>query len=121
MDASNWNRGLMLASLLIVIAGMKLVAAQTRHQRLLAAGMAMQAIVLAMVFNGAFFQRSELTSVAIALVAMLGLWCLMSGEELDNAELAEEDSPVLQRSSVAGVGESTHPHDDSSRDAGDER
>ena len=115
MDSAGWNRGLMLAALLIVIAGMKMVAAVTRRHRLIAVGMAMQAIVLAFVFNGMFYQRPELPSVAVALVAVLGLWCQMSGEEH-----AEEDSSFSQQPSVVGVRESTHSQVDSTDAAGGE-
>ena len=78
MEHAGWNRGMFLAVLLITMAGMSVVAAESRRERLFAVGMAVQAVLLAFVFNGAFHRRPELPAVAATLCVVFGLWCLMS-------------------------------------------
>lgn len=95
MGYGSWNRGLLLGALLIVVAGMTLVAATTRRQRLLAVGMALQAIMLILVFNGAFHRQNELSSVAVVPGVVFAAWCLMSRDDNSN-DVSSVPSDILE-------------------------
>lgn len=99
MDYADWNRGLLLSELLIVIAGMSLVSARTTRDAILAVGVLVQGIVMTFAAGGAYFPRAELAVATTALMAVFGLWCLWMntsgrdpGERADplNAVVAEE-------------------------------
>lgn len=76
MDYVDWNRGLLLGSLLIVIAAMSLVTGRSPRDRLLAVGIVTQGIAMLFVMAGDFFPRNEFE---LAALGMLGLFCLWSG------------------------------------------
>ena len=76
MDYADWNRGLLLSELLIVIAGMSLVSARSTRDALLAVGVLVQGIVMTFAAGGAYFPRAEFAVATTALMAIFGLWCL---------------------------------------------
>ena len=76
MDYVYWNRGLLLAAILIVIGGMAVVSARSIQDRFFAVGVLTQGMVGLFVVSGTFHQRVELAVVAIALMLVSALWCL---------------------------------------------
>lgn len=74
MDHADWNRGLLLGGLLIVIAVMSLVSGRSLRDRLLAAGVVAQGIVMTFVAGAAFYPRAELEVAALALAVLFCLW-----------------------------------------------
>ena len=74
MDHADWNRGLLLGGLLIVIAVMALVSGRSMRDRLLAVGVAAQGIVMTFVAGAAYYPRAELEVAALALAALFCLW-----------------------------------------------
>ena len=76
MDHADWNRGWLLGSLLVVIAGMELVSGRTMRDRVLAAGVLSQGIVMTFVAGIAFYPRAELE---IGAIGLLGVFCLWGG------------------------------------------
>jgi len=76
MNYADWNRGLLLGELLVVIAGMALVSGCTGRDRVVAAGILSQGILLTFVAASTYYPRAELEIGAIALLAVFCLWCV---------------------------------------------
>lgn len=76
MDYADWNRGLLLSELLIVIAGMSLVSARSPREALFAVGVLVQGIVMTFASGSAYFPRADFAIATIAMMAVFGLWCL---------------------------------------------
>ena len=74
MDHTDWNRGLLLGGLLIVIAVMALVSGRSLRDRLLATGVVAQGIVMTFVAGSAYFPRAELEVAAVVLAVLCCLW-----------------------------------------------
>ena len=74
MDHADWNRGLLLGGLLIVIAVMALVSGRSMRDRLLAAGVAAQGIVMTFVAGTTYYPRAELEVAALVLAVLCCLW-----------------------------------------------
>ena len=74
MDYADWNRGLLLGGLLIVIAVMALVSGRSRRDRLVAAGVVAQGIVMTFVAGAAYYPRAELEVAALVLAVLVCLW-----------------------------------------------
>ena len=74
MDHADWNRGLLLGGLLVVIAAMALVSGRTMRDRVLAAGILSQGILMTFVAGIAFYPRAELEIGAMALHGVVCLW-----------------------------------------------
>ena len=77
MNFAEWNQGLLLSVVLIVVGGMLLVGASSLRERLIAVGTLSQAIVLAFVTNGTFHGRSDLPLAALVLASLFVLWSLL--------------------------------------------
>lgn len=77
MNFAEWNHGLLLAVVLVIVGGMLLVGAASLRERLIAVGTLSQAVVLAFVTNGAFHGRSDLPLAAIVLASLFILWSLL--------------------------------------------
>ena len=78
MNFADWNQGLLLSMVLVIVGGMLLVGASSWRERLIAVGTLTQAIVLAFVANGAFHGRSDLSLAALVLVSLFVLWNLLA-------------------------------------------
>ena len=78
MIFAEWNQGLLLSVVLVIVGGMLLVGATSLRGRLIAVGTLSQAIVLAFVANGAFHGRSDLSLAALVLVSLFVLWSLLA-------------------------------------------
>ena len=76
MDFADWNRGLLLGGLLVVIAVIALVSGRTVRDRVLAAGILSQGILMTFVAGSAYYPRAELEIGAIAVLAVFCLWCV---------------------------------------------
>lgn len=76
MDYADWNRGLLLGSLLVVMAVMALISGRCARDRLLSAGVLVQGIVMLVVAGAVYYPRAELGIGVVALLALLGLWSL---------------------------------------------
>ena len=74
MDHADWNRGLLLGGLLIVIAVMALVSGRSMRDRLLAVGVVAQGIVMTFVAGAAYYPRAELEVAALVLAVLCCLW-----------------------------------------------
>ena len=72
----NWNRGLLLAAILIAIGAMAVVSSRSVKDRFFAIAALTQGIVVVFVVSGSFHQRSELSAMTVALMIVCGLWCL---------------------------------------------
>lgn len=106
MDYADWNRGLLLSELLIVIAGMSLVSARSTRDGLLAVGVLVQGIVMTFAAGGAYFPRAELAVATTALMAIFGLWCLWmktSGHEPNEQADPLNEVPADEATGVAGT------------------
>lgn len=102
MDYADWNRGLLLSELLIVIAGMALVSARSTRDALLAVGVLVQGIVMTFAAGGAYFPRAEFAVATSALMAIFGLWCLwMNTSGRSTGEQATPMRPVADE--ITGV------------------
>ncbi|MBC8117617.1 MAG: hypothetical protein H7062_24765 [Candidatus Saccharimonas sp.] len=77
MNFAEWNHGLLLSVVLVIVGGMLLVGASSLRERLIAIGTLSQAVVLAFVTNGAFHGRSDLPLAAIVLASLFVLWSLL--------------------------------------------
>src|SRR5688500_7422977 len=80
MGYADWNQELLLAALLVAVAGMGLVSARSSRDRLLAIGVLAQAILLVFVANGAFHGRNELSFGGLVLLAVVALWRVLGAE-----------------------------------------
>ncbi|MBS0201317.1 MAG: hypothetical protein JSS49_00350 [Planctomycetes bacterium] len=76
MDYADWNRGLLLGGLLVVIATMAMISGRTVRHRLLAVGVLGQGIVMLLVSGAVYYPRAELGIAALALLTISGLWSL---------------------------------------------
>lgn len=87
MNFAEWNQGLLLSVVLVVVGGMLLVGASSLRERLIAVGTLSQAIVLAFVTNGTFHGRSDLPLAALVLASLFVLWSLLAvnGQSPDEA------------------------------------
>ena len=74
MDHADWNRGLLLGGLLIVIAVMALVSGRSMRDRLLAVGVVAHGIVMTFVAGAAYYPRAELEVAALVLAVLCCLW-----------------------------------------------
>jgi hypothetical protein len=81
MNFAEWNQGLLLSVVLVIVGGILLVGASSLQERLIAIGTLAQAVVLAFVTNGAFHGRSDLLLAAIVLASLFVLWSLLVAEE----------------------------------------
>ena len=121
MDYVDWNRGLLLGGLLIVIAAMALVAGHTKRDRLMAAGVLAQGIAMTFVAGAAFYPRAGLEIAALVLIVLWSLWSvwiISDGRRHDGRSQATDKrpstvDPIMPASAVpVGV-------DDLPGDAGD--
>jgi hypothetical protein len=104
MEFVNWNRGLLLSGILIVIGGMAVVSARSWRDRCFAVGVLTQGIVVVFAVGGAFHQRAELPAVAMALIVLSALWCLWDRDishvpTLESSRLAANNLPTTQEMS----------------------
>lgn len=76
MNFADWNRGLLVGELLVVVAGMALVSGRTGRDRLLAAGILSQGIVMILVAGGAYFPRAGFSVASVALLIVYGVWLI---------------------------------------------
>lgn len=74
MELSDFNRVLLLSGLLITVAGMAVVSGRLVRDRVLAAGMLVQGIVLLFVAVNSYFPRTELAAAAVGLLLLYPLW-----------------------------------------------
>ena len=97
MNFAEWNQGLLVSVVLVIVGGMLLVGASSLRGRLIAVGTLSQAIVLAFVANGAFHGRSDLPLAALVLASLFVLWSLLAvngrrhDEETHEIGLAVDD------------------------------
>lgn len=102
MTFAEWNQGMLLSVVLVVVGGMLLVGASSLVERLIAVGTLSQAIVLAFVTNGAFHRRSDLPLAAISLVGLFVLWSLLVANAKSQDEVMHE---------ITGVADNPSPSD----------
>ena len=94
MTFADWNHGLLLATVLIVMGMMLLVSASAVRGRLIGIGVLSQGILIAFVASGSFYGRSGLLLAALALVALVGLWSLLVGDLLLGSDTSDSsDTP----------------------------
>jgi hypothetical protein len=117
MSVADWNQGLLLSVLLIIVGGMLLIGASSIRERLIAVGTLAQAVVLAFVTNGAFHGRSDLPLAAIALASLYVLWSLLVAcgqeDESDSDEVGsatDSPSPKEVMRSLATHTRNDHSH-----------
>ena len=102
MNFAEWNQGLLLSVVLVIVGGMLLVGASSLRERLIAVGTLSQAIVLAFVANGALHGRSDLPLAAIVLASLFVLWSLLAvngqshDEETHEIGLASDVLPLRE-------------------------
>ena len=78
MNFAEWNQGLLVSVVLVVVGGMLLAGASSLRGRLIAIGTLSQAVVLAFVANGAFHGRSDPPLAALVLASLFVLWSLLA-------------------------------------------
>ena len=78
MNFAEWNQGLLVSVVLVIVGGMLLVGASSLRGRLIAIGTLSQAIVLAFVTNGTLHGRSDLPLAALVLASLFVLWSLLA-------------------------------------------
>ena len=78
MNFVEWNQGLLLSVVLVIVGGMLLVGASSWRERLIAIGTLSQAVVVALATNGAYHGRSDLPLAAIVLASRFVLWSLLA-------------------------------------------
>ncbi len=103
MGYAIWNQELLLAALLVVVAGMGLVSARSSRDRLLAIGVLAQATLIVFVANGTFHGRNELSFGGLVLLAVIGLWSVLGAESSRQGEPSRQsldsippDQPVAE-------------------------
>jgi len=101
MDYADWNRGLLLGELLIVVAGMSLVSARSSRDALLAVGVLVQGIVMTFAAGGAYFPRAEFAVATTAMIALFGLWCLWTNAPAENSATTSVSMNVAAADEVA--------------------
>ena len=101
MDYADWNRGLLLSELLIVIAGMSLVSARSTRDALCAIGVLVQGIVMTFAAGGAYFPRAEFAVATTALMTLLGLWSLWMNTTSDRREAASVELTGFEAGAVS--------------------
>ena len=123
MDFVDWNRNLLLGALLIVIAGMSLVSGRTVRDRILAAGILSQGILMTFVAGSAYFPRAELEIAATTIFVVFCSWCVwFTRDQRDQSH--SSDPPVvistafgLKIDSAGGVAEQATATPDSAKGA----
>ena len=90
MNFAEWNQGLLLSVVLVIVGGTLLVGASSLRERLIAIGTLSQAIVLAFVTNGTLHGRSDLPLAALVLVSLFVLWSLLAVNGQSHAEATHE-------------------------------
>ena len=103
MTFADWNHGLLLATVLIVMGAMLFVSATAVRDRLVGIGVLSQGILIAFVASGTLYGRSDLLVAAIALVALVALWSLLVGDPL-----LTDETPVAGDTSLATSREPDH-------------
>ncbi len=111
MNSAEWNQGLLLSAVLVIVGGMLLVGAASLRERLIAVGTLSQAIVVAFVTNGAFHGRSDLPLAALVLASLFALWSWLGSLGQSDVEAADGlgravDSPS-QRETRLGLSKPT--------------
>lgn len=81
MTFANWNQGLLIALVQIVIGSMLFTGAASSRQRSIAVGIIAQAIVLAFVVSGAFHRNSDLSLAATSMAIVFVLWSVIAGSD----------------------------------------
>lgn len=109
MDHADWNRGLLLGGLLIVIAVMALVSGRSMRDRLLAVGVVAQGIVMTFVAGAAYFPRAELDVAALVLAV---LFCLWSVWIFNDGRIPADRAPALNIDPIVPGMASETPNDD---------
>lgn len=95
MNFAEWNHGLLLSLVLVILGGMLLVGAASLRERLIAIGALSQAIVVAFVTNGAFHGRSDLPLAASVLASLVVLWCLSVAHGPSGIAATSETGPAI--------------------------
>ena len=114
MDYADWNRGLLLGSLLVVMAVMALISGRSVRDRLLSAGVLVQGIVMLVVAGAVYYPRAELGIGVVALLALLGLWSLwVIQDSRGNSPVSgsQPDGPVVGTMDTSHQGTSTPTHE----------
>lgn len=94
MNFAEWNHGLLLSVVLVIVGGMLLVGASSLRERMIAVGTLSQAVVVAFVTNGAFYGRSDLLLAAIVLASLFVLWSLLVATGKSDVEATDEVGPA---------------------------
>lgn len=114
MDYADWNRGLLLGSLLVVMAVMALISGRSVRDRLLSAGVLIQGIVMLVVAGAAYYPRAELGIGVVALLALLGLWSLWLIQDSRGNSAGsgpQPDGPVVGTMEISNQATATPNHE----------
>lgn len=102
MNQIDWNRSLLLGSLLIMTGVMAVVAGRSSRDRILALGVLVQGIAIIFAVGGSYFSRTELDLSGAALLLMFCLWSvwMIPYDRKSNAAMTPETSSQPDESQV---------------------
>jgi len=103
MNLAEWNQGLLLAVVLVILGAMLLVSASSWRERWIAVGVVSQGILVAFVTNGVFHNRSDLMLAAIVLASLFGMWSVLVAQGGRGIQAAGEAGSAIDSPSSSDM------------------